>query len=83
MEALRTAVSALSFYDQDEKAVDHDSNVRKAYALTSQIAMLVAAFDRIRNDKEVIEADKTLTHAGQFPVDAARREAVRYCDAHL
>src|SRR3954464_4886119 len=36
MEVLRTAVSALSFYDPDEKAVDHDSNVRKAYALTSQ-----------------------------------------------
>src|ERR1700739_3302676 len=41
MEVLRTAVSALSFYDPDEKAVDHDSNVRKAYDLTSQIAILV------------------------------------------
>src|SRR5579872_5420647 len=37
MEILRTAVSALSFYDADEKNNDHDANVRKAYRLTSQI----------------------------------------------
>src|SRR5271163_2604658 len=29
MEVLRTTVSALSFYDPNEKAVDHASNVRK------------------------------------------------------
>src|SRR5271155_1881012 len=66
MEVLRTAVSALSFYDKDEKAVDHDSNVRKSFDLTSQIAMIVAAFDRIRKDKPVVEADKSLSHAGNF-----------------
>ena len=66
MEILRTAVSALSFYDADEKAVDHDSNVRKAFALTAQIPMIVAAFDRIRNGKEVVAADKSLSHAGNF-----------------
>src|SRR5579872_5008568 len=48
MEALRTAVSALSSYDPAESAVDHDSNVRKSFALTAQLAMLVAAYDRIR-----------------------------------
>ncbi|QNI33318.1 citrate synthase [Alloacidobacterium dinghuense] len=66
MEVLRTAVSALSFYDKDEKAVDHDSNVRKSFDLTAQIAMIVAAFDRIRKDKPVVEADKSLSHAGNF-----------------
>src|SRR6201995_346821 len=66
MEVLRTAVSALSFYDKDEKAVDHDSNVRKSFDLTSQIAILVAAFDRIRKGKPVVEADKSLSHAGNF-----------------
>jgi citrate synthase len=30
MEVLRTAVSALSFYDADEKDNSHDANVRKA-----------------------------------------------------
>ena len=51
MEVLRTAVSALSFYDPDEKAVDHESNVRKAFQLTSQIAMIVANYDRIRKGR--------------------------------
>ncbi len=66
MEVLRTAVSALSFYDGDEKAVDHASNLRKAFALTAQVPMIVAAWDRIRNGKEPISADKSLTHAGNF-----------------
>jgi citrate synthase len=66
MEVLRTAVSALSTYDVDEKAVCQESNVRKAFALTAQVPMIVAAFERIRNGLEVIPADKTLSHAGHF-----------------
>jgi citrate synthase len=66
MEVLRTAVSALSFYDKDEKAIDHDSNVRKSFDLTAQIAMLVAAIDRIRKGKPVVEPDQSLSHAGNF-----------------
>ncbi|HUY81273.1 MAG TPA: citrate synthase [Acidobacteriaceae bacterium] len=66
MEVLRTAVSALSFYDPNEKAVDHDSNVRKAFDLTAQIPMLAAAFDRIRKGKPVVEPDLSLSHAGNF-----------------
>jgi citrate synthase len=66
MEVLRTAVSALSFYDADERAVDHNSNVRKSFDLTAQIAMLVAACDRIRKGKEVVAPDTSLSHAGNF-----------------
>lgn len=66
MEVLRTSVSALSFYDKDAEAVDHDSNVRKAIRLTSQIAMIVAGYDRIRKGKPVIEPDPSLSHAGNF-----------------
>ena len=66
MEVLRTAVSALSFYDPAESAVDHDSNVRKAFALTAQLPMLVAGFDRIRKGQAVIAPDPSLTHAANF-----------------
>src|SRR5580704_11571797 len=66
MEVLRTAVSALSFYDKDEKAVDHDSNIRKSFDLTAQIPMLVAAFDRIRKGKDVVTPDASLSHAANF-----------------
>ena len=66
MEVLRTTVSALSFYDPDEKDNSHDANVRKAFNLTAQIAMIVAIYDRIRKQKEIVPPDLSLTHAGNF-----------------
>ena len=66
MEVLRTTVSALSFYDADEKDSSHDANVRKAYNLTAQIAMIVAIYDRIRKRHEIIPPDRSLSHAGNF-----------------
>jgi len=66
MEVLRTAVSALSFYDADEKDNTHDANVRKAYNLTAQIAMIVAIYDRIRKGLEIVPPDRSLSHAGNF-----------------
>jgi citrate synthase len=66
MDVLRTAVSALSFYDPEKKLNDHNANVHKAIRLTSQIAMIVAAYDRLRNGKEVIKPDTSLSHAANF-----------------
>jgi citrate synthase len=66
MEVLRTAVSALSFYDPDESDNQHDANVSKSFRLTSQITMLVAAYDRLRKGKPVIEPDPSLSHAANF-----------------
>ena len=66
MEVLRTAVSALSFYDADEKDNSHDANVRKAYNLTAQIAMIVAIYDRMRKGKEIVPPDRSLSHAANF-----------------
>jgi citrate synthase len=66
MDVLRTAVSALSFYDADNKKNDHEANVRKAIRLTSQIAMIVAAYDRLRKGKPVVEADRSMSHAANF-----------------
>jgi len=66
MQVLRTAVSLLSIYDADEADSSHDANVRKSFRLTSQIAMIVAIFDRIRKGKPVVEADPTLSHAANF-----------------
>jgi 2-methylcitrate synthase len=66
MDVLRTIVSALSFYDPEEKHNDRDANVHKAIRLTAQIAMIVAAYDRIRKGKEVVEPDRSLSHAANF-----------------
>lgn len=66
MDVLRTAVSALGLYDPEEKKNDHDANVSKAIRLTSQIAMIVAAYDRLRKGKSVVQPDPSLSHAANF-----------------
>src|SRR3954467_15839777 len=47
MEVLRTAVSALSFYDPDENSNDPLLHVRKSYRLTSQLLVLVAHLELV------------------------------------
>jgi len=66
MDVLRTAVSALGLYDAEEKNNDHAANVRKAIRLTSQIAMIVAAYDRLRKGKNVVKPDPSLSHSANF-----------------
>ena len=66
MEALRTAFSALSLYDAESAKVDHEANIHKSIRITAQIAMIVAAFDRIRKDKNIVDPDKSLSHAANF-----------------
>ena len=66
MEVLRTATSLLSIYDADEKLTTHEANLRKSFRITAQISMIVALFDRLRKGKPIIEADESLTHAGNF-----------------
>jgi len=66
MEVLRTAVSALSMVDPDEKDNLHDANVRKSFRLTSQIAMIVASYDRLRKGLSLVEPDPSLSHAANF-----------------
>lgn len=66
MEVLRTAVSLLGISDADGQDTSHDANVRKCFRLTSQIPMIVAYFDRLRKRKDLIEPDRSLSHAGNF-----------------
>lgn len=66
MDVLRTMVSTLSFFDPEEKSNDREANLHKAIRLTSQIAMLVAAYDRIRKGKPIVEPDRSLSHSANF-----------------
>ena len=75
MDVLRTIVSALSYYDPEEKVNDLEANVRKAIRLTSQLAYVVTAYDRIRKAQA---AGGTRPHAfacRQLSVHAERRGA--------
>jgi len=66
MDVLRTAVSALSFYDCDKDSNTPEANLRKSYRLTGQVASIVAATDRIRNGLDPIPPDPQLKHAANF-----------------
>ena len=66
MDVLRSIVSSLALFDPEERANDAGANLRKSIRLTSQLAMIVAAYDRIRKGKALIEPDRSLSHAGNF-----------------
>ncbi len=66
MDVLRTIVSSLSFFDPEEKVNTKQANYLKSQRLFSQIAMIVAAYDRIRKGLPLIEPDRSLSHAGNF-----------------
>jgi citrate synthase len=66
MDVLRTTISALSFYDPEEKNNDREANIHKTIRLTAQLPMIVAAYDRIRRGLDVVEPDRSLSHAANF-----------------
>ena len=67
MGVLRTAVSALAHYDDDsENLTDKEVAVKKATRLTGQITAVTAAWTRIRQGEEPIQAREDLTLAENF-----------------
>lgn len=66
MDVLRTAVSALSAFDEDTADNSREATLRKAVRLTSQVAMIVAAHSRIREGQEPVPPDVTLSHAANL-----------------
>jgi len=66
MDVLRTAVSSLDFYDENGHGTDREQAVKAAVRITGQIGTIAAAWDRIRNGKDVIAPDKNLSIAENF-----------------
>jgi citrate synthase len=66
MDSLRTAVSALAFYDPDKGDNSPEARVRKATRLTTQFGGIVAAIDRIRKGQEPLDPKPGLTLAENF-----------------
>ena len=82
MDVLRTAVSSLDFYDKDGHGTDREHAVKAAIKLTGQIGTLAAAWDRIRNGKDVIGPDKSLNIAENF-LYMLRGEKPNADEAHM
>lgn len=66
MDVLRTAVSALDFYDKDGHGTDRQNATDAAIKLTAQMPGIVAAWDRIRNGNDAVAPDKSLSIAENF-----------------
>jgi citrate synthase len=66
MDVLRTAVSALAAFDPEVADNSPEAIVRKGIRLTSQVAMIVAAHEQIRNGREPVAPDPKLGHAANF-----------------
>jgi citrate synthase len=66
MEVLRTAISALAMFDPEAEDMSAAANARKAIRLQGQIASIIAAYDRIRNGRDVIHPLPDLSLAANF-----------------
>ena len=83
MDVLRTATSALAALTPTSQDVSVEAFIENGIKLTSQVPMIIAAHDRIRNGLEPVAADKTLSHAanwlwmlkGEIPSEDAARLA--------
>jgi citrate synthase len=66
MDVLRTAVSALAAFDPETADKSPGATLRKGVRLTSQVPMIVAAHEHIRNGREPVAPDPSLGHAANF-----------------
>jgi citrate synthase len=66
MVSLRTAISALAFYDPQAQDMSAEANQQKGVRLIAQFPTIVAAIDRIRHGEEPLEPDPSLNEATDF-----------------
>ncbi|HLM56889.1 MAG TPA: citrate synthase [Pyrinomonadaceae bacterium] len=66
MDALRTAVSALAFYDRGARDLSREAALRTATRLTAQFPVVVATFERLRKGLEPVEPRADYNLASNF-----------------
>jgi citrate synthase len=66
MEVLRTAVSALGACDPEVADTSAQATYRKGVRLASQVPMIIAAHEHLRNGREPVAPDPGLDHAANF-----------------
>jgi len=66
MDVLRTAISALSALDPEVADNSPGATLRKGIRLTSQVPMIVAAHEQLRNGREPVAPSPHLAHAANF-----------------
>lgn len=66
MDILQSCVSELATYDPHITIETKEANIERAISLISKIPSIVALWNRIRNDQEIINPKKELSHTGNF-----------------
>lgn len=66
MDVLRTAVSALAALEPDSLATGEEAFLRNGMRLTAQVPTLVAAHEAIRNGRDPVPPDDSLSHAANW-----------------
>jgi citrate synthase len=66
MDVLRTAVSALATFDPEVADNSPEAILRKGIRLASQVPMIVAAHEHIRNGRAPVAPSNALGHAANF-----------------
>jgi citrate synthase len=66
MDVLRTAVSALAALEPESRETGEAAMVRNGLRLTSQVPMIVAAHEAIRNGRPPVDPDPSLSHAANW-----------------
>jgi citrate synthase len=66
MDVLQSVIPMLADFDTEARARTKDAVIRQSLRLVSRMSTLVAYWDRIRKDLEIIKPDESLGHAANF-----------------
>jgi citrate synthase len=66
MDVIQAAVPLLGTIDPDLHNDSREANIRMAMKLIARLPVVVAAWHRVRNGREPLPSDDSLTHAGNF-----------------
>ncbi|HKU83227.1 MAG TPA: citrate/2-methylcitrate synthase [Candidatus Nitrosocosmicus sp.] len=66
MDVLQSAILDLADYDSNRQDEGKNANIERAISLIAKIPTIVAAWDRIRNNKNVVEPLDDKSHAHNF-----------------
>lgn len=82
MDVLRTAVSALSLYDPQPATDRMEERIDKALRILAKAPTIIAAFERLRNQRELVAPNPQLGHSANFLQMLSGKEPDEY-DAHI
>ena len=66
MDIIQSSISELAHYDSTLSIDSKESNIDRAVLLTAKIPSIVAAWNRLRNNLQVIQPVDDLSHAASF-----------------